>query len=115
MKIEQLFEDLNKRFSYRRSSLAMTNANDIKPSFIRYFIHWLRKEHLLRVFIENYESPYTFSIYYAHEFLASAFSWEETPQHGDFWEYAHIRWLKHIKNNNKKLELLYGVTEKSKN
>ena len=31
MKIEQLFEDLNKRFSYRRSSLAMANAKDIKP------------------------------------------------------------------------------------
>ena len=115
MKIEQLFEDLNRRFRYRRSSLAMANAKDIKPSFIRYFIHWLRKEHLLRVFIENYESPYTFSIYYAHEFLASAFSWEETPQHEKKKKYAHIRCLKHIKNNNKNLELLDGVSEKSKN
>ena len=88
MKIEQLFEDLNRRFHYRRSSLAMANAKDIKPSFIRYFIHWLRKEHLLRVFIENYESPYTFSIYYAHEFLASAFSWEEKVQKFNLEHYA---------------------------
>lgn len=114
MKIEQLFKDLNSRFSYRRSSIAMANAKDIKPSFIRYFIHWLRKEQLLHAYIENYKSPYTFSIYYTHEFLASAFNWEETPQHGRFWTYAHKRWLTHIENNDKKLELLYGVTEKSK-
>ena len=115
MKIEQLFKDLNSRFDYKRDVGIMDNAESIKPSFIRYFIHWLRKEHLLRVFIENYESPYTFSIYYAHEFLASAFSWEGTPQHTRFWFYTHNRWIKHLKKNNKKLELLYGVTEKSKN
>ena len=52
---EELFEDLNSRFDYKRDVGIMNNAESIKPSFIRYFIHWLRKEHLLRIFIENYE------------------------------------------------------------
>ena len=43
MKIEQLFKDLNSRFDYKRDVDIMDNAESIKPSFIRYFLHWLRK------------------------------------------------------------------------
>ena len=115
MKIEQLFKDLNSRFDYKRDVDIMDNAESIKPSFIRYFLHWLRKEHLLHVFIENYQSSYNYTFHYVYEFVVSAFNWEGTPQHTRFWSYTHNRWIKHLKKNNKKLELLYGVTEKSKN
>lgn len=113
MKVEELFEDLNSRFDYKRDVGIMNNAESIKPSFIRYFIHWLRKEHLLHVFIENYKSSFTYSFNYVYEFVSSAFDWVETSQDWRFWANAHKCWLMHIKNNNKKLELLYGVTEKS--
>ena len=113
MKIEQLFEDLNRRFDYKRNVDIMCHAESIKPSFIRYFMHWLRKEHLLCVFMENYKSSFTYSFNYVYEFVSSAFDWLETSQDWLFWANAHKCWLMNNKNNNKKLELLYGVTEKS--
>ena len=74
-----------------------------------HFFHWLRKEHLLLEYIENYEKHRFENIIHIASFISSAFKWVYTKQGYNFWANASNKWYDYVVNHNDLLIKMYGT------
>ena len=74
-----------------------------------HFFHWLRKEHLLLEYIENYEKHRFENIIHIASFISSAFKWVYTKQGYNFWANASNKWYDYVVNHNDLLIKMYGI------
>ena len=80
-----------------------------------HFFHWLRKEHILLEYIENYYHHFTDSYYHIEDinqivFLVHrAFAWSGTKQGYNFWVNVSIKWFNYVVNHNDLLVKMYGT------
>lgn len=107
-KIKRIVHDLfNKRANFEGLVLGENSKLNIKAVY--YFIHWLRKENLLKEYVANYDSSFTPIIYGIDSLLACGFSFRSTPQKSVFWNEKSCKWQHHVFNNIRTLNLLYGT------
>lgn len=79
-----------------------------------HFFHWLRKEHILLEYIENYDHHFT-DPYFIEDitqivFLVHrAFAWSNTKQGYNFWVNVSTKWFYYVVNHNDLLVKMYGI------
>ena len=74
-----------------------------------HFFHWLRKEHLLLEYIENYEKHRFENITGIGLFITRGFTWKNTKQGYVFWMNVDYKWFNYALNQNKLLYKMYGI------
>ena len=107
-KIKRIVHDLfNKRAIFEGLDLGENSKLNIKAVY--YFIHWLRKENLLKEYAANYESSFTSIIYSIDSLLACGFLFRSTLQKSLFWYAKSCKWQYYVFNNIRTLKLLYAT------
>lgn len=74
-----------------------------------HFFHWLRKEHLLLEYIENYKHHHIENITGIGLFINRGFTWKNTKQGCVFWMNVDNKWFNYVLNQNKILYKMYGI------
>ena len=74
-----------------------------------HFFHWLRKEHILLEYIENFEPCYIGGITQIKFLIARAFVWPDTKQGYNFWANVSTKWFTYVVNHNDLLVKMYGT------
>lgn len=110
VKIKRIVHDLYfKGGSPEGLSLYLTNNTPVKINAVYYFIHWLRKENLLKEYFNNYDSSFADIIHSIDSLLACGFLFRSTPQKSVFWNEKSCKWQSHVFNNIRTLNLLYDA------
>lgn len=107
-KIKRIVHELfNKRAIFEGLDLGENSKLNIKAVY--YFIHWLRKENLLKEYAANYDSSFAAIIHSIDSLLACGFLFRSTPQKSVFWNEKSCKWQSHVFNNIRTLNLLYDA------
>lgn len=107
-KIKRIVHDLfSKRANFE--GLALSESSTLNIKAVYYFIHWLRKENLLKEYIANYNSSFVNIIYGIDSILSSSFLFRSTQQKSHFWGEKSAKWEIHILDNIRTFILLYGT------
>ena len=74
-----------------------------------HFFHWLRKEHLLLEYIENYKHHHIENITGIGLFINRGFTWRNTKQGYVFWMNVDNKWFNYVWNQNNILHKMYVI------
>ena len=107
-KIKRIVHELYTKSSHLEG-LALDENSKLNIKAVYYFIHWLRKENLLKEYIANYDSTFVNIIYGIDSILSSSFLFRSTQQKSHFWGEKSAKWEIHILHNIKTFILLYGT------
>lgn len=107
-KIKRIVHDLYTKSSHLEGLELSDNIN-VNIKAVYYFIHWLRKEKLLKEYIANYNSSFANIIYGIDSILSSSFLFRSTQQKSHFWGEKSAKWEIHILHNIRTFILLYGT------
>ena len=107
-KIKRIVHDLYTKSSHLEG-LALDENSKLNIKAVYYFIHWLRKENLLKEYVANYDSSFTPIIHCIDSLLACGFLFRSTLQKSLFWDAKSCKWQYYVFNNIRTLNLLYGT------
>ena len=92
------------------SNLQMVEyTTQFKIQVCYHFFHWLRKEHILLEYIENFDPYYIVYTTPIKCFIDRAFVWSSTKQGYNFWANVSIKWFYYVVNHNDLLIKMYGI------